>query len=170
MISFLADIPTARLATRNCSSASIAIASIGLQGNGRRRILYNPGTGLQHGPHALPPTKRGLCVGSKAHTQRDLMRLVRAAETVSQPCLASMLFGSTTTLFAPVSKLVERQLVSGDTPCGAVAQLDPVADCIGLAERQRDAGKDIAEGILQCEAQDDGDDTGGGNQGSDRHT
>lgn len=77
------------------------------------------------------------------------LRLVRLS-------FANTLLGRTTMLDAPVSRYVERQVVSNDASFRAVAQHDPVAERVGTPQRQRNAGKDVAKRVLQRKPDDDG--------------
>lgn len=94
------------------------------------------------------------------------MTAVGAAE-IGQPDLGQKAVGQDDKVVRAVQQMGGTPVGFDDTAFDTVIQHDPVADRVGPAEIERDARKDVAQGALHRQAEDDGKDTRRGDQRAD---
>ena len=152
--------------TQNCSSISSAVASRPLSatiGGGSFTIVCSS-TGGAHdvrddGRHARR---------RNAHDQVLQMRFVGTAD-IGQAELGEKAVRQNDDVVRAGQEMRRPPGAFDDASLRAVAEQDPVADDVGPAERQRDAGEDVTERVLQRQAENDGNHARGGDQRADRN-
>ena len=120
----------------------------------------------EHGVHDVGNRRRRLC-RRHADAQLHPVSAVGAAE-IGELRLGQAAVGQHDEVVRGVEQMGRPPVGLHDPAFEAVAQHDPVADLVGLAEIEGYAGKDVAERALQGKAQDDGEYARGRDQRSHR--